>query len=188
MASESIDVLVHQSFPLEKSMSDSPKNLFDLPPDSFWVPKDYEQDWFDRNAMMQRKTSIKLGFLAGSTRNSKSFSHRSSLSSNQKHRPSLIGLAGTTQTPRLGIVRDANRQLNHVGSSWLFRSRSEPGGKPPTQLSEPGSPRVSCIGRVGLKNSGHRKTGILKLFNSIFRGQKGKLHVDLRQRMDRPVR
>ncbi|CAI9774808.1 unnamed protein product [Fraxinus pennsylvanica] len=166
MASGSIDSLVHQSSTLEKPMSDSPKTLFDLPPDSFWVPKDYEQDWFDRNAMMQRKTSIKL---AGSTQNSKSFSHRSSISFNQKHRKSLIGLAGSTQTPRLGFTGDANQRLNQVGNPSLFRSWSEPGGKPPMQLSEPGSPRVSCTGRIGFKNGGHRTTGFLRLFNSIFR-------------------
>lgn len=169
MASESIDVLDHQSFSHENLMSDSPKNLFDLPPDSFWVTKDNEQDWFNRNAMMQRKTSIKLGFLAGSIRNSKSFSHRSSLSSNLKYRPSLIGLPRTIQSPRLGIAGDVSRLPNHVRRSSLFRSRSEPGGKPPMQLSEPGSPRVSCIGKVGLKDDGHRKTGILRFSNSIFR-------------------
>lgn len=170
MASESTDVIVHQSLILEKPVSESTKTLTDLPPDSFWVPKDYEQDWFDRNAMMQRKTSIKL---ACSTHNSKSFSHRSSISFSQKHRPSLIG------TPRLGFTGDANQRRNQVDYPSLFRSRSEPGGKPPMHLSEPGSPRVSCTGRIGFKNGSHRKTGFLRLFNSIFRlgrSVKGKNH------------
>ncbi|KAL2557912.1 uncharacterized protein Fot_02651 [Forsythia ovata] len=188
---ESIDVLVHQSLPLEKPMSDSPKTLFDLPPDSFWVAKDYEQDWFDRNAMIQRKPSIKLGFLAGSAHNSKSFSHRSSPSSNQKHKLSIVGLPSTTQAPRLGFAGDANQRQNQAGNSWLFRSRSEPGGKPPMQLSEPGSPRVSCTGRVGLKNSNHRKTGFFRLFNSIFgagRSVKGEIAGGFVTKIDRPVR
>lgn len=150
---------------------DPPEAFSDLPPESFWVSQDDEQDWFDRNAVIQRKTSLKLGF----NRNFNSFSHRSELiipPSNKKlSRPSIIGLP----KPRNSRGIDPEKKTGR----FLFKSRSEPGGKPTVHVHEPVSPRVSCTGRVGLRSGDGRKTRFSRLFGSLFgaRPRRGKGNV-----------
>ncbi|KAK6156269.1 hypothetical protein DH2020_010517 [Rehmannia glutinosa] len=141
-----------------------PETFSDLPPESFWVPQDDEQDWFDRNAVMQRKTSLKLGF----NRDFNSFSHRSEITTNRKlARSSVFGL------PKAGKSRGLDGEKKP--GSLLFRSRSEPGGKSLVLVTEPGSPRVSCTGRVGFKNGDGKKTGFSRIFSSLFRAGPGKV-------------
>ncbi|PIN14866.1 Calcium/calmodulin-dependent protein kinase [Handroanthus impetiginosus] len=145
-----------------EAKSDPPETFSDLPPESFWVRPDDEQDWFDRNAVMQRKTSLKLGF----NRDFNSFSHRSDVPSNSKlARTSVFGLPSTQKS--CGVDGKKPRRS-------LFRSRSEPGGKPIVQIHEPGSPRVSCTGRVGIKSGDGKKTGFSRLLSSLFGAGSGK--------------
>lgn len=140
-----------------ESKLDLPETFSDLPPESFWVPSDDEQDWFNRNAVMQRKTSLKLGF----NRNFNSFSHRSDRK--LATRSSVFGLPKAQKSR--GV--DGNLPEKKPGR-LLFRSRSEPGGKHVVHVSEPGSPRVSCTGRVGFKSGDGKKTGFSRLFSSLF--------------------
>lgn len=143
-----------------ESKLDLSETTSDLPPESFYVPSDDENEWFDRNAVMQRKTSLKLGF----NRDFNSFSHRSTVVSNRKlSTPSVFALPNVHKTGRT----EGNPPEKKPGRS-LFRSRSEPGGKPTVHVSEPGSPRVSCTGRVGSKSSDGKKTGFSRLVSSLF--------------------
>ncbi|KAK4430695.1 hypothetical protein Salat_0831200 [Sesamum alatum] len=149
-----------------ESKSDQPETFSDLPPESFWVPRDDEQDWFDRNAVMQRKTSLKLGF----NRNFNSLSHRSDVvSARQLGRASVFGLPSTPKSRGL----DGGPPEKKPGR-LLFRSRSEPGGKPIVQVPEPGSPRVSCTGRVGFKSGHGKTTSFSRLLSSLFGAGSGK--------------
>ncbi|CAN4114418.1 unnamed protein product [Withania somnifera] len=149
----------------------SPETFLDLPPESFWIPKDSEQDWFDENATIQRKTSMKLGFFGKSNdHHSKSFSHRSFASTLNHHQnpksSSLIALPKSHKTSST----DASLRQNKVPRR-LFRSRSEPGRKGATNVSEPGSPKVSCTGRVRSKKNRGARTGFWKKLRAIFKIQ-----------------
>ncbi|XP_051119861.1 uncharacterized protein LOC127243740 [Andrographis paniculata] len=141
--------------------------LYDLPPESFWVSTADEQDWFNRYAVMQRKASLKLGF----NRNSKSFPHRSDAALSNKRssaaRPSVLGLAAAA---RKSFGTDGRNAPEKKSSRPFFRSRSEPGAAKPlvSQLSDPGSPRVSCTGRIGTRSRGGTNTGFSRLFGSLF--------------------
>lgn len=145
----------------ESSKVDLPaETSSDLPPESFFVPSDDEFEWFDRNAVMQRKSSLKIGY----NRNFKSFSHRSTVVSTRKlSAPSVFALPKVQKIGR----GEGNPPERKPGRS-LFRSRSEPGGKSVVQSSDPGSPSVSCTGRVRLKSGDGKKTGFSRLVSSIF--------------------
>lgn len=137
----------------DQSKLDLSETSSDLPPESFCVPTGDEHEWFDRNAVMQRKSSLKIGY----NRNFTSFSHRSTVVSHQKpSAPSVFALPKVQKTGRAEPGRS------------LFRSRSEPAGKPAIHAAEPGSPRVSCTGRVGFKSGDGKKTGFARIFSSIF--------------------
>ncbi|KAI5648426.1 hypothetical protein M9H77_34431 [Catharanthus roseus] len=152
--------------------SPSPETFFDLPPESFWLPQSHEQDWVNHNAIMQRKRSLKFNF--ASAANTTSFSsNRFWPSKTTNPRPIL----GPLKTQKSCLVVDGNHRRNKAGNgiTRLFRSRSEPGGKLALQVSEPGSPRVSCMGRVAMEAATEMKTakkiGIWRSFKSIFRNR-----------------
>ncbi|KAL0401488.1 UNVERIFIED_CONTAM: hypothetical protein Slati_4178700 [Sesamum latifolium] len=92
-----------------ESKSDPPETFSDLPPESFWVSRDDEQDWVDRNAVMQRKTSLKLGF----NRNFTSLSHR----------PDVVSARNVGRTSVFGLPALPNL----VGSTAPRRRRSPAG-------------------------------------------------------------
>lgn len=148
--------------------------LYDLPPESFWLSTADEQDWFDRYAVMQRKTSLKLGGRANNNHNHKKSSfvphHRSSDANNRKS-SSLLGLANSK--PRKSFGPDRNPPPSD--KKPLFRSRSEPNKPPGAPVSDPGSPRVSCTGRIGVRTRsrsgdsiGKKAGGLSKLLGSLF--------------------
>nr|GMD57322.1 Calcium/calmodulin-dependent protein kinase [Ipomoea batatas] len=148
-------------------------SFFDHPPESFWVStEDSEhEDWFYRNAAtVQRKASRKLTFSGGPAHRRKS---SLTSSSDRKRNLSLLALpaAQKSRTAADGIFKRDNK----VG---LFRSRSDPGGKatavPP---SEPGSPVVTCTGRVRTRKGGGGKTGLVKWFGSVLKNRFGKNRV-----------
>ncbi|XP_073315768.1 uncharacterized protein [Primulina huaijiensis] len=143
---------------------ESSESFYDLPPESFSIPIDNEQVWYHRHALMQRKTSRKLGFHHASN----SFSHHSELRFDRKTKASVLHNA------KISCVVRGNLGENKVGKLRLFRSRSEPKGNMAPQVSEPGSPRVSCTGKVGLKSGDGKKTGFSRLFGSLFPTGSGK--------------
>ncbi|XP_031108502.1 uncharacterized protein LOC116012975 [Ipomoea triloba] len=151
----------------EQIVMGSPESLFDLPPESFWVPKGSEQDWVHQNANMQRRTSMKLqnpqdGF---SGADSKSQSHRSFSAVNKSSSSSLLALPKP-------------RNLKAAAGTRLFRSMSEPGGGGEMRVAEPGSPKVSCTGRVRSTKKkegggGGRRTGFWRRFGLVLRSRFG---------------
>ncbi|KAK6944045.1 hypothetical protein RJ641_025147 [Dillenia turbinata] len=120
----------------------------DSPPDSFWLSKDAELDWFDRNLFYERKESTK-GISNPTHPNSTSNSQRYSL----KSKASIIGLP----KPQKSCYADCNTlRRNNRHSARLFPNR--PDKKPVVQVVEPGSPKVSCMGRVRSKKDRNRRS------------------------------
>ncbi|KAH6837806.1 hypothetical protein C2S53_013966 [Perilla frutescens var. hirtella] len=167
----------------------------DFPPESFWLSKDAEYDWFDRNAFYDRKGSGKGGnsnssnLNTGTGANSTSNSQR--FSGNLKSKAAMLGLPKTQKTTYV----DSKRRVCKTANVRLFPKRAEPVGKSTTTVAEPGSPKVSCMGRVRSKrgrrrsNSSRRrekqversrtggekqKTGIYSKVMSMFRSKKGR--------------
>ncbi|OIT31372.1 PREDICTED: uncharacterized protein LOC109208760 [Nicotiana attenuata] len=149
----------------EQHVKKSPETLLDLPPESFWIPKDSEQDWFDENATIQRMTSMKLGFFGKANHHSKSFSHRSFASLNHHQKPKSTSLFALPQSKKTSST-EGNLKQKKVPKS-LFRSRSEPDRKGIRHVREPGSPKVSCIGRVRSKKDRGIRTGFWKKLRNI---------------------
>lgn len=129
----------------------------DFPPDSFWLSKDAEFDWFDRNVFYERKESHKGN--SNSTNlnpnlnpNSNSTSQRFSL--NLKSKASIIGLP----KPQKSCFADAKLRRNiRPANPRFFPKRPEPTGKSAVPATEPSSPKVSCMGRVRSKRDRSRR-------------------------------
>lgn len=159
---------------------DSQETFFDLPPESFWLPECHEQDWFHLNAVMERKTSKKFissaadagGGNLRSRHQQKSFSSRFFWPSVNQKKKSRQLIIGPLNTQKSCLVDRGNFRRNKAGIARLFRSRSEPGGKLVMEASEPGSPRVSCMGRVATDAQTPKKIGIWRSFKSIFRSRR----------------
>ena len=125
----------------------------DIPPESFWLSKDAELDWFDRNAFYERKESQKGNSASNSTNlnpglNSNSNSQRFSV---RKSKASLIGLPKPQK-----FVETKNRKNCKIGNTRLFPKRSGSVKSDPP-LVEPSSPKVSCMGRVRSRRDRNRR-------------------------------
>ncbi|KAJ0611121.1 putative calcium/calmodulin-dependent protein kinase [Helianthus annuus] len=118
-----------------------------VPPESFWLSKDSEFDWFDRNAFLERKESTK----GNSKTASYSRSNSQKFSVNLKSKPAIIGLPKTQRNTHV----DSNRRQCKLATVRMFPKRSGSGGR--TTVTEPSSPKVSCIGRVRSKRCASRR-------------------------------
>ncbi|KAL3716053.1 hypothetical protein ACJRO7_007772 [Eucalyptus globulus] len=138
-------------------LSDRPEIPPDFPPESFWLSKDAEFDWFDRNAFYERKESTKASTNSGNlnpSSNSNSNSQRFSL--NRKSKASIIGLP----KPQKSCFVDAKNRKTaaKAANARLFPKRNgSSGGKLNPSLIEPSSPKVSCMGRVRSKRDRNRR-------------------------------
>ncbi|KAK8562154.1 hypothetical protein V6N13_148731 [Hibiscus sabdariffa] len=120
----------------------------EIAPESFWLSKDAEFDWFDRNAFYERKESQKGNSAPNSTNlnpslNSTSNSQRFSL---RKSKASIIGLP----KPQKPCFVEPKNRKHTPGNTRLFPKRSG-SAKSDRPVVEPSSPKVSCIGRVRSK-------------------------------------
>ncbi|KAK6231843.1 hypothetical protein QUC31_010926 [Theobroma cacao] len=127
----------------------------DFPPESFWLSKDAELDWFDQNAFYERKESQKGNSVSNSTNlnpnvNSNSNSQRFSL---RKSKASIIGLP---KPQKSCFVETKNRKNSKPGNTRLFPKRSGSVKSDPPVI-EPSSPKVSCMGRVRSKRDRNRR-------------------------------
>lgn len=136
-------------------------DALDVPPESFWLSKDSEYDWFDRNAFYERNESTKGN--SNSTNlnphinpNSNSTSNSQRFSVNLKSKASIIGLPKTQKTTFV----DSKRRTCKPPNMRLFPKRSESVGKSSTAVAEPGSPKVSCMGRVRSKRCRRRSNSV----------------------------
>ncbi|GER43423.1 methylmalonic aciduria type A homolog [Striga asiatica] len=107
----------------------------DFPAESFWLSKDAEHDWVDRNAVYQRKES---------TRGNSNLNGSSSQRSSAKSKASVIGLPRAQRT----AFTDSNRRACKAAKARLFPTK---GKKSAVPEAEPASPKVSCMGRVRSK-------------------------------------
>ncbi|KAF9598734.1 hypothetical protein IFM89_031402 [Coptis chinensis] len=126
-----------------------------FPPESYCVSKEDEYDWYDRNAVYERKGSTKGNSSNNSnptSSTSNSFSKRYSI--NLKSKASIIGLPKPQKTCYLDRKSCNNKHPSNVRFFPKQRSRSANNNVP---LTEPSSPKVSCIGRVRSKRDRSRR-------------------------------
>ncbi|GJX07973.1 hypothetical protein Tco_0195905 [Tanacetum coccineum] len=115
----------------------------DFPPESFWLSKDSEFDWFDRNAFLSRNESI----------NSMNSNHHNNLNSNpssQRYNINQITLKSkhVIGLPQKTSYVDSKRRPANVR---LFPANKKNSPTVTVAVTEPSSPKVSCIGRVRSK-------------------------------------
>ncbi|KAK1389654.1 Serine/arginine-rich SC35-like splicing factor [Heracleum sosnowskyi] len=115
----------------------------DALPESFWISKDAEFDWVDRNAFLERKESTRGNTMSSTQSNSNSQRFSQNLKSKSKT-AALIGLPKTQTNSFCEKRRCKNIRL-------FPPKRPESVGKSTAQMNEPSSPKVSCIGRVRSK-------------------------------------
>lgn len=161
------------------------KNDPDSPPQSFWLSKDADFDWFTENAFYERKLSTK-GMAAISTNlnptvNSSTNSPWLLTPLNRKPKASsIIGLPNPKVQKH--TLDPKNRRSRKLGGTHLFLKQSGSvmkSGRGPSP-TEPSSPEVSCMGTVSSRKGSkkkreprdkperRRKSGFLSSFESLF--------------------
>ncbi|KAE8673034.1 putative inosine-uridine preferring nucleoside hydrolase [Hibiscus syriacus] len=126
----------------------------DFPPESFWVSKDAEFDWFDRNAFYERRDSHK----GNSASNSTNLNPNLNSDSNSQRFPvrkSKAFIFGLPKPQKSCFIEAKNRKHAKPGKTVLFPKR--PGSvKSDPPVVEPSSPKVSCMGRVRSRRDRNR--------------------------------
>lgn len=121
----------------------------DFPPESFCLSKDAELDWVDQNAFLERKESAKGKNTNQTTHPNLNPGPNSSSQRFVKPKASLLGFP---KTQKMNYVW---KTCSKPASTRLFPpKRSESIER---SAAEPGSPKVSCMGRVRSKR-GCRKS------------------------------
>ncbi|KZV46796.1 hypothetical protein F511_37085 [Dorcoceras hygrometricum] len=134
------------------------------PSGSFWLSKDAEYDWFDRNAFYERKESTN-GYAKNSNPNPNI--NPSPNSSSQKLPAKFMAKASILRLPKTqnAAFVDTKRRTCKPVNVRLFPKRFASSGKSSPSFAEPGSPKVSCMGRVRSKRFRRR-------LDSLRRGEK----------------
>lgn len=121
-----------------------PEHTPDFPPESFWLSKDAEFDWFDRNAFLDRKQSTKGPNMTNLNPVSNSSSQRFSSTLKGK---TLIGFP----KPQKASYVDSKRRTCRPANIRLFPAKRSESTLKAVTVTEPSSPKVSCMGRVRSK-------------------------------------
>lgn len=129
----------------------------DLPPESFWLSKDAEYDWFDRNTFYERRDSGRGSSNLNAAVDVNSNSNSQRFTPSRRSKAAIIGLPKTQKTTYV----DPKRRTCKTATIRLFPKRPEPVGKSAVPVAEPGSPNVSCMGRVRSKR-GRRRSNSLR--------------------------
>lgn len=116
----------------------------DFPPESFWLSKDAEFDWFDRNAFLDRKQSTKG--IGPNTTNLNPGSNSQRFSSILKGK-TLMGFP----KPQKASYADSKRRTCRPANIRLFPAKRSESTLKAAAVTEPSSPKVSCMGRVRSK-------------------------------------
>ncbi|KAJ8423604.1 hypothetical protein Cgig2_015519 [Carnegiea gigantea] len=140
--------------PAPAEMDDPQTTVPDYAPESFWLSKDAEIDWLDQNAFIERKDSGKGSVI--SIPNSSNLHPNSTLGSqrysvNLKSKASIIGL------PKPQKPNYVDRRNCRPASIRLFPKKPGPVSGRPAAMSEPSSPKVSCMGRVRSRKERSRR-------------------------------
>ncbi|KAF9594451.1 hypothetical protein IFM89_031053 [Coptis chinensis] len=132
-----------------------------FPAESFYVSKEDEYDWYDRNSVYERNESLKgnstqiphFGNLNAHISHSNPNSQR--FSSNLLSKASVI--LGLPKQHNSSCFKDGKIRRNvKPGNARFFPKRSGSDGKRSVRVGEPSSPKVSCIGRVRSKKNRSR--------------------------------
>ncbi|WMV52452.1 hypothetical protein MTR67_045837 [Solanum verrucosum] len=114
----------------------------DFPPESFCLSKDAELDWFDRNAVLERKESAK------------------DLHPNLNSNSQRIPLTLKTKTTFFGLPKsssvDPKRKTCKPANIRFFPTKRSESALKAVSAPEPVSPKVSCMGRVRSKKGRRR--------------------------------
>ncbi|EPS72523.1 hypothetical protein M569_02235, partial [Genlisea aurea] len=127
----------------------------ELPPESFWLSKDAEYDWFDRFAIYERKNSTRRSSISNPNHplaNPGFGSSSQRVSFALKSKPSIIGLPKKANLKKKAVSKSASN-----ARSLFPNQRSGSVGKSST-ISEPVSPKVSCIGKVRSRRDRRRRS------------------------------
>ncbi|KAG9459135.1 hypothetical protein H6P81_003643 [Aristolochia fimbriata] len=128
----------------------------DFPAESFRLPIEEELEWFDRNAFYERKQSTRRGNAAGFGPSGAIHPSFSSNSTSQRiSGKSKAQIFGLPKLPDSGQLRRTLRRSVRRPSIRFF-PRQQSGKR---ALTEPSSPKVSCIGRVRSKRDTRRRRG-----------------------------
>ncbi|XP_068658108.1 uncharacterized protein [Aristolochia californica] len=141
---------------LASEKSDVPLSPPDFPADSFRLPKEDVIEWFDRNAFYERKQSTRgnANFVLSHGSNlNPNFSNSTSQRISVKSKAHILGLP---KLPDSGQLRRTFRQSCRPPSIRFFPKQSGKQAADPS-LTEPSSPKVSCIGRVRSRRDKRRR-------------------------------
>ncbi|KAI4348956.1 hypothetical protein L6164_009616 [Bauhinia variegata] len=135
---------------------DPPERNPDSPPESFWLSKDKEFDWWDRNVVYERKESTKGNSATHSANLNSSGSNNNSqrFSLNFKSKASIIGFP-KLQKPT--FIDAKHRRPCKRSNVAFIPKRSASVRKTVSSLVEPSSPKVSCMGRVRSRRDRNRR-------------------------------
>ncbi|KAL8236553.1 hypothetical protein R6Q59_017634 [Mikania micrantha] len=122
------------------------------PAESFWLSKDAEFDWFDRNAFLERKESIK------GNSNSINLNPIVNTSYSNANTSSISAFLNSKAAQKTKYA-DSKRRNCKLANILLFPKRLDSIGREPAVVSmtEPSSPKVSCLGRVRSKSCTRRR-------------------------------
>ncbi|KAL8218337.1 hypothetical protein R6Q57_021710 [Mikania cordata] len=134
------------------------------PPDSYAVCETKVADWLDRNTFIERKASVKFACVKTLDPCQTRSSHRRSVTLNQRPKLSIIGF----RKKPVQNNDSKSRRADGIENVRLFRNRSEPGRDYCLLITEPVSPKVSCVGRVGSVRVQGRKAGVWRSFKAAF--------------------
>ncbi|KAI3732878.1 hypothetical protein L1987_64089 [Smallanthus sonchifolius] len=145
----------------------------DFPPESFWLSKDAEFDWFDRNAFLERKESTRgnLNSVNSNPAVNPSHSNSSSQRYSVKTKAPIIGLPKSQKTT---FVELKCRQCKPANVRLFPKQLYSVGKAPETvPVTEPSSPKVSCIGRVRSKRCPSRRKASVQAVESVKSASQG---------------
>ncbi|XP_043707064.1 uncharacterized protein LOC122656552 [Telopea speciosissima] len=127
----------------------------DFPAESFQILKEEELEWFNRNALYERKESQKGNSNPNPNPNPISISNQSSqrFSLNLTSNKSIIGLP---KPQKSCFLISKSRRTGPPPRAPFFPKKPSRSGKSLT-VTEPSSPKVSCIGRVKSKKDKNRR-------------------------------
>uniref|UniRef100_A0A1J3JHG1 Uncharacterized protein n=1 Tax=Noccaea caerulescens TaxID=107243 RepID=A0A1J3JHG1_NOCCA len=144
--------------PMIRPVCVSSTSPIDFPPESYSLSKEAQLEWFNENAFFERKESQKGNSSSAPISNPNSNPNSIPKSSSQrislKSKTSIIRLP----KPQKTYFNEVNKRRNcRIATTMMIPKRIGSRLKSDPSLSEPSSPKVSCIGRVRSKRDRSRR-------------------------------
>ncbi|KAK9071535.1 hypothetical protein SSX86_007963 [Deinandra increscens subsp. villosa] len=130
------------------------------PPESSWISHNNVTDWLNHHhtvhTFIERKTSVKMVSSSRKFDSSSDQTRTSQRSVSFNHKPQAATIIGFRQ-------KQPDGKSKQINNDRLFKNRSLPGkSSSGVHVTEPRSPRVSCMGRVGSMRGRARRNGFWK--------------------------